>query len=69
MFAFKACASRRNPNVGLALIGSSFAIQMVFLRTWARVLGVSEEVALAGIAAVYLVLVAFVLSRGRRDRS
>jgi hypothetical protein len=67
MFVLKACEIKRRRGIGLALIGASFAIQMVppILHAWARVLGVGEGQAMAGIAIVYLALLAFVLRKGR----
>jgi hypothetical protein len=71
MLPLKDRTARRNRGIGLVFVGSSFAIQMIppILHIWARILGVSDERAMAIISAVYLVLLAVVMVTARPDKS
>jgi hypothetical protein len=71
MLLLKGGSAKRNRGIGLVIVGSSFAIQMIppILRIWARILGVSDESAMAIISAVYLVLIAVVMVTARQDKS
>ena len=70
MFEFKGRLTKRNRSIALVLLGSSFAIQMVpqILHSWAKIIGVNDEVAMAVISIIYLLLFAFVIIKGRQTK-
>ncbi len=72
MFARKICSTKRNRRLVLALglLGSSFAILTVppTLHVWARVLGVTDDVAMIAISIIYLPLVVAMLFKLRRAK-
>ncbi|MBC7683854.1 MAG: hypothetical protein H7176_01335 [Bdellovibrionales bacterium] len=71
MFALKTCSTTRHRSIALVLLGSSFAIQMVppVLHGWSRVTGVSDDMVMAAIVAVYLCLLGIVMLKGRSGKS
>jgi hypothetical protein len=71
MFTQKTCATKRSRSIGLVLLGSSFAIQMVppILHMWAKVIGVSDGAAMAVIVVIYAVLLGIVMLKGRASKS
>jgi hypothetical protein len=71
MFRLKTHDIKRNRAIGMAMLGASLAIQMVppVLQAWASVLGLGTGTTMTGIAAVYLVLLAIVLSRRHADKT